>query len=322
MKKISIIIPVYNVENYLRRCIESILNQTFSDFELILVDDGSSDNSGNICDYYATKDNRIRVIHKSNGGVSSARNVGIANVDGEWLTFIDADDYVAPDLLHDYVENMANTDLLIQGFSYNAERDVAIEARLMDGKDVIYKFLNIDSEICGFVWNKLYKTELIKNNNIRFNEKMVMIEDHLFNHNYVAYCKSIKILNKVNYIYIRHEGASCFRNHKYSTLKNTVTSFNDFYNAIIDGEPETVLKNKAVIHYYGLDVLRLTYKEKIDRIERLSFINYLKQENNRNPKIYSFKASKRNKLITYLVIHFPSLIADTVLICANKIFGK
>lgn len=319
---ISIIIPVYKVESYLGRCIESILNQTFNDFELILVDDGSPDNSGKICDYYALNDSRVKVVHKENGGVSSARNVGIEQADGEWLTFIDADDYVSPNLLRDYIENIENSDLLIQGFSYNAKKNVSMENRLIEGDKVIYEFLRIDSEICGFVWNKLYKTELIKNNNIRFNEKMAMIEDHLFNHNYVVYCKSIKILNKVNYIYIRHEGASCFRNHKYSTLKNTVISFNDFYNAIIDGEPETILKNKAIIYYYGLDVLRLTYKEKIDRIERLSFINYLKQQNNHNPNIYSFKASKRNKLITYLVIHFPSLIADSVLLGANKIFGK
>ena len=92
--KISIIVPVYNVEQYLRRCIDSILNQSFADFELLLIDDGSKDKSGAICDEYAAKDSRIRVFHKENGGVSSARNIGLENARGEWLSFIDGDDVI------------------------------------------------------------------------------------------------------------------------------------------------------------------------------------------------------------------------------------
>ena len=97
--KISIVVPLYNVENYLSRCIDSILCQKCSDFELLLVDDGSQDRSGQICDEYALKDNRIRVYHKKNGGVSSARNLGLEKANGEWICFVDADDYVKPDFL-------------------------------------------------------------------------------------------------------------------------------------------------------------------------------------------------------------------------------
>lgn len=93
--KISIIVPVYNAERYLHRCIESILAQTFKDFELLLIDDGSKDNSGYICNEYAGKDERVKVWHKENGGVSSARNVGLDNVKGEWVTFVDSDDYIS-----------------------------------------------------------------------------------------------------------------------------------------------------------------------------------------------------------------------------------
>ena len=96
---ISVIVPVYNVENYLPRCVDSILSQSFTDFELILVDDGSPDNSGKICDEYAEKDNRVRVFHKPNGGVSSARNLGLDNALGEFVTFIDSDDYVGREYL-------------------------------------------------------------------------------------------------------------------------------------------------------------------------------------------------------------------------------
>ena len=91
---ISVIIPVYNTEMYLRRCIDSVLAQTYQDFELLLIDDGSKDSSGAICDEYAAKDARVRVFHKENGGVSSARNLGLDNARGEWVTFVDSDDYI------------------------------------------------------------------------------------------------------------------------------------------------------------------------------------------------------------------------------------
>ena len=98
MPKLSIIVPVYKVEQYINKCIDSILNQTFTDFELILVDDGSPDNCGKICDEYAQKDERVRVIHKENGGVSSARNLGIDEAKGEYVSFIDPDDWIDLDM--------------------------------------------------------------------------------------------------------------------------------------------------------------------------------------------------------------------------------
>ena len=96
---ISVIVPVYNVEKYLNKCIDSIINQTYKNLEIILVDDGSQDSSGKICDEYTKKDNRIKVIHKENGGVSSARNIGLNNATGEWIAFIDADDWVDEEYL-------------------------------------------------------------------------------------------------------------------------------------------------------------------------------------------------------------------------------
>ncbi len=103
--KISVIIPVYNVENYLRECVDSVLNQTFSDYEIILVDDGSTDISGKICDKYAVKDDRVNVIHKKNGGLSNARNVGLKKAVGEYIYFLDSDDYIKTDAL----EKLYNT---------------------------------------------------------------------------------------------------------------------------------------------------------------------------------------------------------------------
>ena len=99
MPKISVIVPVYNVEKYLHRCVDSILAQTFTDFELLLINDGSKDSSGVICDEYAAKDSRVLVFHKENGGVSSARNMGLDNAKGEWISFVDSDDWVEKEYL-------------------------------------------------------------------------------------------------------------------------------------------------------------------------------------------------------------------------------
>lgn len=116
--KISVIVPVYNAESTIRRCVDSILAQTFTDFECLLIDDGSKDQSGEICDEYAEKDRRIRVFHKENGGVSSARNMGLDNAKGEWITFVDSDDWIEPDMVEKLVKptNQKDVDIVIGDF--------------------------------------------------------------------------------------------------------------------------------------------------------------------------------------------------------------
>ena len=120
--KVSIIVPVYKAEMYITECIESVLSQTYPDFELILIDDGSPDNSGNICDEYATKDNRIKVFHKKNGGVSSARNLGIDKSSGDLITFLDADDKLLPNCLDICVKKMTEDQLDMLQFLNNRSR--------------------------------------------------------------------------------------------------------------------------------------------------------------------------------------------------------
>ena len=118
MPKVSIIVPVYKAEKYLHRCVDSILAQTFTDWELLLIDDGSPDRSGDICDEYAKKDTRIRVFHKKNGGVSSARNLGLDNVQGEYVTFVDSDDWIDVNTLNVCFSQIETYDLDILQFSY------------------------------------------------------------------------------------------------------------------------------------------------------------------------------------------------------------
>lgn len=166
--KISVIVPVYKVEKYLRKCVDSILAQSFADFEIILVDDGSPDNCGKICDEYALKDNRIKVIHKENGGLSDARNAGIKISKGEYLSFIDSDDYIAPDFLEilyklvcENKANIAVCDAIVVKEDETAEFDILEKYELMD-KNLALVEMVYDRKFSVNTWNKLYKKELFE----------------------------------------------------------------------------------------------------------------------------------------------------------------
>lgn len=166
MAEVSIIVPVYQVENYLRQCVDSILAQTFTDFELILVDDGSKDQSGQICDEYAKMDERVKVIHKENGGLSDARNRGMDQMVGNYFMFVDSDDYIAPTMVECLYKNIVNqnADIAVCNFLYYFERDrkknfsTNIKPEILFGKEVFYNRKNERNYgIWTVAWNKLYK---------------------------------------------------------------------------------------------------------------------------------------------------------------------
>ena len=198
MPIISIIVPVYNVEKYLKRCIESILNQTFKNFELLLLDDGSTDSSGSICDKYAKKDNRIIVKHKKNQGVSATRNLGIDIAKGEYITFVDSDDWIENDYLEKmYLKiNEMNVPLLITG--HIEERNGIVKNTFILDRERIYTRTDIQLEFLKqekFMWtvgDKIYNLKLIKN--FRFDTELKIAEDMYFLWNV------LKIINKVGYI--------------------------------------------------------------------------------------------------------------------------
>lgn len=167
---ISIIVPIFRVEQYLRRCIESIINQTYKNLEIILVDDGSDDACPSICDEYSNKDKRIKVFHKKNGGLSDARNYGIDKSTGEYLVFIDSDDYINLTMIEKlYIElKNSNADISICPFFYVDEKDNILSSNKelskkgIFTKEDIFLFFNVDSVswILGVAWNKLYKREI------------------------------------------------------------------------------------------------------------------------------------------------------------------
>ena len=177
MAEVSIIVPVYQVENYIRQCVDSILAQTFTDFELILVDDGSKDKSGQICDEYAGMDERVRVIHKENGGLSDARNRGLDQAVGNYFMFVDSDDYIAPTMVECLYKNTLKEDADIAAcnflyfFENDRKKDFAthIQSEVLTGTEIFYNRKNERNYgIWTVAWNKLYKRETFEKVRFRF----------------------------------------------------------------------------------------------------------------------------------------------------------
>ena len=190
---ISIIIPIFNTEQYLPRCIESVLSQRYSDFELILVDDGSTDASGAICDSYSERDHRIRVFHKENGGVSSARNLGLEKARGEWIYFVDSDDELLPDGLRVLTDCISDeVDIVMGGFVEVDENGVLSEpanntSRILTKKQSVVTLYVGYGSYC-YLWTRLLKREVIRRFNLCFDPSIAIKEDTLFLMQYI--CKS------------------------------------------------------------------------------------------------------------------------------------
>ena len=197
---ISIIVPVYNVEKYLRPCLDSILSQTYTNWEAILVDDGSKDNSGKICDEYANKDNRFRVIHKENGGVSSARNRGIEDANGDWFYFSDSDDLLYEDTLNTFISRIKDDiDSVCGSFIEIDEKDDSIIRRSsskeyekeIDRNKALKDFYKpFYSDIFnGCLWNRLFRADIIRLFNLKFREDIYIKEDGLFLVQFICKCQ-------------------------------------------------------------------------------------------------------------------------------------
>jgi len=203
--KVSIIVPVYNVEKYLHRCIDNILSQKFEDFELLLVNDGSKDSSGFICDEYAHKDQRVNVIHKENGGASSARNFGLDAASGEYIAFSDADDWMEEEWLSAMMENIGNTDLVIAGY-VNHEGDEVVNKHLSFATYSKDKFGDacftlLKSFQMGFLWSMLFRSSIIKSNHIIMDENMALQEDLDFILRFLIFSNSFMTIDSCQYHY-------------------------------------------------------------------------------------------------------------------------
>jgi len=217
MLKISVIIPVYNVEKYIEKCINSVLAQTFTNFECILINDGSLDNSGKICDEYAIKDERIKIVHQKNGGVSSARNAGLDVALGEWVTFVDSDDWVEQNYLELMYNNAINNDCDlsicgIQSFAENGEfiekskRTAIIFFDKISAKKTLLDFKYFTTAVVS----KLVRRKYINEYNIRFDSEIKVCEDGLFWFEVIDKINKVLYDSTICYNYLRNSTSSTF----------------------------------------------------------------------------------------------------------------
>lgn len=279
---ISVIVPLYNVENVLHYCIDSILNQTYKDFELILVDDGSTDKSGKICDEYADQDSRIRVFHKENGGVSSARNVGIDNAKGEYICFVDSDDFVCAVYLEELVKckNQKKSDnvwcYFIPTDSYEVSKSYLSKTELT------YKsYKRSDIMLLHSKWLdacpvcKLYSKRLIDEENLRYDETISIAEDLLFNLAYLDITDDITVIDKGFYYYVTLNNDS-LTNKYHKDLLNT-------YSYLINKMETYLIKwecsNSDLVKFYNYayylyeSILENTFHEKSDIKNKIKYNN-------------------------------------------------
>ena len=251
---ISVIVPIYNAENCLERSIESLTNQTYGNIEIILVNDGSKDNSLKLCNELANKDTRINIIDKPNGGVSSARNYGLDNAKGKYTAFLDADDYACPTMIEHMYNVMSdnNADIVHMDFikqhSSNADFTVKHQLGTVSSltKDEAVKWILTNKDGHGTaVWTSLFKTEIIKN--IRFPEGMVIAEDKFFM--FLAFLESKKVVfdSGKEYIYLVWDSSSI---HSTYTKKNTSSILLAQKTLQTVNEKYTQYKEYAIVNLY------------------------------------------------------------------------
>lgn len=208
---ISVIVPIYNVEKYLARCVDSIVNQTYKNLEIILVDDGSPDSCPQMCDDYAKKDSRIKVVHKKNGGLSDARNAGMAVATGEYISFIDSDDYVSDDFFECLLDviNKENSDIaecsVVKFYEDNRFDEFSddLSVKTYDTQDAMSALI-AENPFHQHVWNKLYKTELVKDIPYAVGK---LNEDEFWTYQVFGRANKVSKLNKTMYYYFQRNSS-------------------------------------------------------------------------------------------------------------------
>ena len=296
MPKISIIIPVYNTEKYLNRCIDSILNQSFRDFEIILVDDGSTDRSPKICDDYEKIDSRVKVVHKSNGGVSCARNIGIDMATADYISFIDSDDSIES-VMYEELYNLYKEDVDLTACSYEFVFDNVKNFKKTNANNEVidmatalhYSLINRD--FYGYIFNKLYKKEIIDKFNFKFDENISYGEDTLWLCKYVMKCRKIAFINEnYYYYYINPDSAMAkpFSTKKLTMLYSTLELIEMFDNKYAQIDEALIFKLASFVLNYisAIYYSNGCHDDSINEIKRISKENYRKILNN---KIIAFK---------------------------------
>lgn len=273
MPLLSIIIPVYNSEDYLSSCLDSIICQSFTDFEILLIDDGSTDQSPIICDEYTKKDQRFKVFHKENGGVSSSRNIGLDNARGIWVMFVDSDDLLPSDALKNLMKSAnGSIDMAIGGFRKFNEQNAELETirpkiGFVSPERCIADFI-IPCRPSGdwqrYIWNRLFRSSIINNNLIRFREDIQYKEDGLFLVQYLVKCTNmIAYIPEIVYYYRQLPSSTmgrlttCYSEH----LLSLIDAHGEIYNQLVIAGISKETRKRELRHmlnnyYWILDIMK------------------------------------------------------------------
>ncbi len=260
---VSIVVPIYNAENYLRRCVDSILNQEYTDFELLLVNDGSTDASGDICEEYGDQDPRVIVIQKENTGVSDSRNRALDRAQGKYLQFLDSDDWITPDATRLFVRAAEEygCDMVISDFyrvvgeRLSTKGDIEEEGVLTREEFAAHMMENPADFYYGVLWNKLYRRDIVEEHNLRMDTDINWCEDFMFNLEYIRYAKVFYALHAPIYYYVKRKGSLASQGINISkTVKmklNVFEYYNNFYKHVL--EEEDYEKNRLQVYRFFID---------------------------------------------------------------------
>lgn len=299
--EISVIIPFFNGEKTLRKCIESVLNQELTCFELILVDDGSTDNSKNICNIYAENDKRIRVIYKENGGVGSARNIGLNLARGKYIMFCDSDDYIESNMLDILYKNIKqnNADISICGCFWDMYNGEELTKTIICGysnniDDYIsnmgkyFKYMfSTSSILLQSPWCKLYKSKIIKQNNIYFKENMICSEDFEFNLRFLSKCKKFSYTKEILYHYNAKENLNTLKKRKKDNLVDetslTYEAWCQFIENVNNNSDLKEFMNYQFIDLYMIPLKKIIVEwDEMDYLTKKEIVKYLVKDNSFN----------------------------------------
>lgn len=317
MNKISIIVPVYNTEKYLEKCINSICQQTYKEIEILLINDGSNDSSFEICRKFEKRDSRIKLINKSNTGVADTRNIGIENATGKYIMFVDSDDWIEKNTVEIIMKKINNFDLLIFGIN-KRYKNKFVEMRTKNEKinqiDCTKKVIN-NSEISGYVWNKVFKNSVIKQNQLQFNDKLSMCEDLDFTINFLNKIDNVIIIDDTLYNYrMRKNGLTHNGNDKAKKIKDLMYVYDKEYQFLNDnkfdcGKVDYDVTNQyysnrekeirdIIKEHYNYDfykkIIMIILNKKISKRKKIEItLNFI------NPNLIKKIRKKRNNKIFY-----------------------
>lgn len=318
MELVSVIIPVYNAEKYLHKCIDSVISQTYPSIEVLLIDDGSTDNSGVICDEFARNDSRVKVIHKKNEGVSIARNVGIEEARGDRITFLDADDLMKEECISTLMQ-AKEYPLVVCGyerFGHREGTDGPKSSQLVAvGKELVDKWNSTAETWWWFVWGKLYRRDVIINNNLTFKSGMIYLEDFCFVLDYLRFIDNVYLVDSYDVLHLVE--ATKFTKYRmdYPALKRHM-QIHENCISLIEKKCDTTLekmRSKIAIRHIRNFVNFLIKSDK-SFLEKFKNMHLYKTDNNKVPLFkYVWKGESRKIRLYWLIINILYLVLFPVL---------